>query len=175
MRKIIVGAQVSLDGVMQAPGAATEDPTKGFTFGGWVMPYFDQRSAKSSTASSRRNSPPARPQDLRDLRRVLALPRRRRSPWRYRQAVQRHQEVCGFALRRGRDELGGSVLLRDIAAVKRLKQEDGPHLVTQGSTELATRWLANDLVDAMSIFTVPVVLGGGKSCSPTARRRTRSS
>src|SRR5205807_6293204 len=42
MRKTIVGAQVSVDGVMQAPGAPTEDPTKGFKFGGWVMPYFDQ-------------------------------------------------------------------------------------------------------------------------------------
>src|SRR5689334_25330540 len=41
MRKIIVGAQVSIDGVMQAPGGPWEDPTKGFTFGGWVMPYFD--------------------------------------------------------------------------------------------------------------------------------------
>jgi len=34
MRKIIVGAMVSLDGVMQAPGALHEDPTKGFKFGG---------------------------------------------------------------------------------------------------------------------------------------------
>ena len=42
MRKIIVGAQVSMDGVMQAPGGPTEDPTKGFKFGGWSMPYFDQ-------------------------------------------------------------------------------------------------------------------------------------
>ena len=42
MRKIIVGAQVSMDGVMQAPGGPSEDPTKGFTFGGWVWPYFDQ-------------------------------------------------------------------------------------------------------------------------------------
>jgi len=42
MRKIIVGAMVSIDGVMQAPGGPTEDPTKGFTFGGWVMPYFDK-------------------------------------------------------------------------------------------------------------------------------------
>src|SRR5829696_4246880 len=42
MRKIIVGAQVSLDGVMQAPGGPTEDPTHGFKFGGWSMPYFDQ-------------------------------------------------------------------------------------------------------------------------------------
>jgi hypothetical protein len=42
VRKIIVGAMVSMDGVMQAPGAPREDPTKGFNFGGWVMPYFDQ-------------------------------------------------------------------------------------------------------------------------------------
>src|SRR5712691_2635633 len=42
MRRIIVGAQVSMDGVMQAPGGPTEDPTKGFKFGGWAMPYFDQ-------------------------------------------------------------------------------------------------------------------------------------
>ena len=42
MRKIIVGAQVSIDGVMQAPGGPTEDPSKGFKFGGWAMPYFDR-------------------------------------------------------------------------------------------------------------------------------------
>ena len=56
----------------------------------------------------------------------------------------------------------GSVLLRDIADVKRLRKEDGPNLVTQGSTELVHALLANDLVDAMSVFIVPVVLGGGK-------------
>src|SRR5205814_7209859 len=42
MRKLIVGAMVSLDGVMQAPGGPTEDPTEGFKFGGWQMPYLDQ-------------------------------------------------------------------------------------------------------------------------------------
>lgn len=55
-----------------------------------------------------------------------------------------------------------SVLLRDIAGVKRLREEDGPNLVTQGSTELVHALLANDLVDAISTFTVPVVLGAGK-------------
>lgn len=39
MRKIVVSAMISLDGVMQAPGGPTEDPSKGFKFGGWVMPY----------------------------------------------------------------------------------------------------------------------------------------
>ena len=56
----------------------------------------------------------------------------------------------------------GSVLLRDIADVKRLREEDGPNLVTQGSTEVVHALLANNLVDAISIFMVPVVLGGGK-------------
>ena len=41
MRKIIVGAMVSMDGVMQAPGGPTEDPTKGFRFGGSEYPTLD--------------------------------------------------------------------------------------------------------------------------------------
>ena len=73
----------------------------------------------------------------------------------------------------------GSVLLRDIADVKRLREEDGPNLVTQGSTELVHALLANDLVDAISIFTVPVVLGGGKKlfadgAAPHSFKLTRS-
>ena len=118
MRKIIVGAQVSMDGVMQAPGAPSEDPTKGFEFGGWAMPYFDHGAGEE------------------------------------KYAVSRSGEVD--------TSWAGSVLLRDIADVKRLREEDGPNLVTQGSTELVLALLANDLVDAMRIFTVPVVLGGGK-------------
>src|ERR1700716_3158556 len=46
MRKINVSAMISMDGVMQAPGGPTEDPTKGFKFGGWEMPYFDQELGK---------------------------------------------------------------------------------------------------------------------------------
>src|SRR5690606_24906453 len=39
MRRLIASAFVSLDGVMQAPGGADEDPTGGFRFGGWMFPY----------------------------------------------------------------------------------------------------------------------------------------
>lgn len=56
----------------------------------------------------------------------------------------------------------GSVLLRDLGAVKFLRETDGPTLITQGSTELLHGLLANDLVDAMMLIVVPVVLGGGK-------------
>ena len=43
-----------------------------------------------------------------------------------------------------------------------MRDEDGPNLVTQGSTELVHALLAHDLVDEISTFTVPVVLGSGK-------------
>jgi dihydrofolate reductase len=56
----------------------------------------------------------------------------------------------------------GSVLLRGIADVEGVRAGDGPNLVTQGSTELVHALLAKDLVDALSLFTVPVVLGRGK-------------
>jgi dihydrofolate reductase len=42
MRKIVAGAFVSLDGVMQAPGGPEEDPTGGFEHGGWTVPYWDE-------------------------------------------------------------------------------------------------------------------------------------
>ena len=42
MRKIIVGAMLSMDGVMQAPGGPEEDPTGDFSFGGWSFNYWDE-------------------------------------------------------------------------------------------------------------------------------------
>ena len=46
MRKVIVNEWMTLDGVVQAPGAADEDTTGGFQHGGWHMPYFDDTSRK---------------------------------------------------------------------------------------------------------------------------------
>jgi hypothetical protein len=43
MRKVTVGAMVSIDGVMQAPGGPTEDPTKGFRFGGTELDSLSDR------------------------------------------------------------------------------------------------------------------------------------
>jgi dihydrofolate reductase len=163
MRKIIVGAQVSMDGVMQAPGAATEDPTKGFKFGGWVMPYFDQEFGEELDRVFKEKF------DLLLGRKTYEI---FAAYWPYYEEDAPHggiaklfKDIKKYAVSRSGEvdtSWAGSVLLRDIADVKRLKQEDGPNLVTQGSTELVHALLANDLVDAMSIFTLPLVLGGGK-------------
>ena len=180
MRKIIVGAQVSMDGVMQAPGGPTEDPTKGFKFGGWVMPYFDQEFGEELDRVFKEKF------DLLLGRKTYEI---FAAYWPYYDEDAPHggiaklfKDIKKYAVSRSGEvdtSWAGSVLLRDIADVKRLKQEDGPNLVTQGSTELVHALLANDLVDAMSIFTVPVVLGGGKKLfadgsAPHSFKLTRS-
>lgn len=42
MRRVLINEQVTLDGVMQGPGAPDEDRSGGFEHGGWAMPYFDE-------------------------------------------------------------------------------------------------------------------------------------
>ena len=163
MRKIIVGAFVSMDGVMQAPGGPTEDPTNGFQFGGWVMPYFDQEFGEEVDR-------------LFSERCDLLLGRKTyeifAAYWPYYDEsapdggiAKLFNDITKYVVSRSGDvdtSWQGSVLLRNIDDVKRLREEDGANLITQGSTKLVHALLANDLVDAMSIFTVPVVLGGGK-------------
>src|SRR5918996_6101156 len=180
MRKIIVGAQVSIDGVMQAPGAPTEDPTKGFKFGGWAMPYFNQEFGEEIDRLFKEKF------DLLLGRKTYEI---FAAYWPYYNEnapdggiAKLFNSIKKYAVSRsGKVDTGwqGSTLLRDIADVKRLREEDGPNLVTQGSTELVHALLANDLVDAISTFTVPVVLGGGKKLfadgsAPHSYKLTRS-
>jgi hypothetical protein len=42
--RIVVSDFISLDGVVQAPGAPGEDTDGAFAHGGWSMPYFDPES-----------------------------------------------------------------------------------------------------------------------------------
>ena len=162
MRKLIVGAQVSLDGVMQAPGGSTEDPTNGFRFGGWAMPYFDEVAGEEMSRVFHDF-------DLLLGRKTYEIfaaywPYQDESG-EYGDIARAFNKVRKYTLSRsGEVEKGwaNTVLLRDIAEVKRLKQEDGPNLLTQGSTELVHALLAADLVDAISVFMAPVVLGSGK-------------
>jgi hypothetical protein len=46
MRKVIVNEWMTLDGVVQAPGAPDEDTSGGFTHGGWHLRYFDDISRR---------------------------------------------------------------------------------------------------------------------------------
>ena len=179
MRKVIVGAQVSMDGVMQAPGGPTEDPTQGFKFGGWAMHYFDDVAGEEIDRLFENF-------DLLLGRKTYEI---FAAYWPYQSEdgpvgdiTKAFRDCKKYLVSRSGEvdtSWAGSVLLRDIADVKRLRDADGPNLVTQGSTELVHALLAADLVDAISLFTVPVVLGGGKKLfadgsAPHSFKLTRS-
>ena len=163
MRKVIVGAMVSMDGVMQAPGGPEEDPTGRFKFGGWTAslgndPLFDEELGKLF----------GEPFDLLLGRRTYDI---FAAYWPYAEdgpaddIAKTFNRITKYvATRKGVDlKWQGSVALRDAAKdVAKLKQEDGSVLVTQGSTELVHVLLAAGLVDEIRTFTFPLLLGKGK-------------
>lgn len=162
MRKVIVGAMISLDGVMQAPGGPQEDPTGGFSYGGWVAPLADEVFGEEIGKMF------SQPFDLLLGRKTYEI---FAAHWPYAEGgpddslAKTFNSITKYvATRKGLDlTWKGSVALRDAATdVAKLKQGDGPALVTQGSTDLIRTLLASDLVDEINMFTFPVVLGGGK-------------
>ena len=162
MRKVLVGAMVSLDGVMQAPGGPEEDPTGGFEFGGWVAPLADPVFGEELDKLF------GEPFNLLLGRRTYDI---FAAYWPYAEGGPNDDIAKAFnrttkyvATRKGVDlSWKGSVALRDAARdVARLKQEDGPALLTQGSTELVHALLAAGLVDEIRTFTFPLLLGKGK-------------
>jgi dihydrofolate reductase len=163
MRKVIVSAMISIDGVMQAPGGPEEDPTGSFKFGGWTAtlgddPVFGEELEKLF----------GEPFDLLLGRRTYEI---FAAYWPYAEGGPADDIAKIFnrvtkhvATRKG---VGlpwkGSVALRDaVTDVAKLKREDGPVLLTQGSTELVHALLAAGLVDEIRTFTFPLLLGQGK-------------
>ena len=176
MRKIIVGAQVSMDGVMQAPGGPTEDPTKGFKFGGWAMPYFDETFGEEIDRVFKENF------DLLLGRKTYEI---FAAYWPYYDETaaagsiaKLFKDIRKYVVSRsgGVDtRWQGSVLLRDIADVKRLKQEDGPTSSPRAAPNSSTRCSAMTWSMPSASSRCRSCLAAAKSCSPTARRRIRSS
>lgn len=163
MRKIVTGAFVSLDGVMQAPGGPEEDPTGGFRYGGWVAPHFDDKAGAFVMDGIFGD-----PFDLllgRKTHDIFA------AYWPYVEAENPigalFNRVDKYVATRNPDlELawrGSHSLAPDaVAAVRKLKAEDGPRLVTQGSTDFLQTLFKHDLVDALYVSIFPIVLGRGK-------------
>jgi dihydrofolate reductase len=163
MRKVIVNEWMSLDGVVQAPGAADEDTTGGFEHGGWHLPYFDDLSqrwvAENVTGAGgfllgRRTYenfaaywPNASEEEQALARPLNTLPK----------------YVASTTLAEPLGWQNSRVLQGDLAAaVVALKQEKGDDLHVIGSTELVHTLIEHDLVDEFRVMIDPLVVGGGK-------------
>jgi dihydrofolate reductase len=161
MRKIVTAAFVSLDGVMQAPGAPLEDPTGGFAHGGWTVNYWDEPMGDFMGGMF------TDPFDL-------LLGRKTYEIFAAHWPFVGKDDPIGEAFNRvtkyvattstqpltwnNSVNLGADV----VAEISRLKRTDGPMLLTQGSSVLLQTLLAHDLVDEFRLLTFPLVLGPGK-------------
>ena len=162
MRRITVSTFISLDGVMQAPGGPQEDPTGGFTFGGWVAPHFDAALGGAMGEIF------GRPFDLLLGRKTYDI-----FAAHWPNVTDPNDPIAGLFNRvtkyvasrsnpkltwQNSQSLGPDV----VASLTKLKTEDGPDLLVQGSSDfLQTLW-PSGLVDEFTVLTFPVVLGPGK-------------
>jgi dihydrofolate reductase len=179
MRKIRGSVFVSLDGVMQAPGGPTEDPTGGFEHGGWLPQFFDEDVGQAIDAFFGSDY-------------ALLLGRRTydifAAYWPYvggeatgmGEVFDRTGKDEGeaaaiamgeaftrankYVLTRGTPDLGwsNSHRLDGIDALRAVKEGDGPDLLIQGSSTLYPALIEAGLLDQLTLMIFPVVLGKGK-------------
>jgi dihydrofolate reductase len=171
--ELTVQTFLTLDGVMQAPGAPEEDPTGQFPFGGWQAPFDDPEAGEFVLALNRRAS-------------AFLLGRRTydifRSYWPDQtdphdpiataiNTLPKH--VVSRSLRPGdvtwRGEHPGTAQLlagrstdEVVAAVQALKQLPGDELQVWGSGDLLATLLQHELVDRFRLVTYPLLLGTGR-------------
>ena len=160
MRRIVGGAFVSLDGVMQAPGGPSEDYTGGFEHGGWLAPHWDEQVGEEIDRLF------TEPFDLLLARRTYDI---FAAYWPYAQGDNKpmgamFDRVGKYVLSHDDQPLEwqNSTRLSSLDELAELKRGDGPDLVIQGSTTLYPQLLAAGLLDRLTVMTFPVVLGTGK-------------
>jgi dihydrofolate reductase len=162
MRKLIVSEFITLDGVIQAPGAPDEDRDGGFAHGGWTLPYWHDDIGKSFVSV------------IKDADAFLLG---RRTYVTHAAAFEPMPAGDFFGdLMNGpahyvvsktleKPTWRNTTIIRDddvAGAVRALKAQPGKDILTDGSSQLVHTLLANDLVDELHLLLYPVSVGGGK-------------
>ena len=158
MSKIVVFNNLTLDGVMQAPGRPDEDRRGGFEYGGWATPYATMEAAEESKAYTG-----ALLLGRRTYEDFYAVwPNRTDNPF---TAVLNNTQkyVASTTLEEPLSWSNSTLLKGDAAeAVTRLKGEPGKDLVILGSGELVQSLMRRNLVDEYVLLIHPLVLGSGR-------------
>ena len=161
MRKLISSMFVSLDGVIQGPGAPEEDPTDGFALGGWTFAYWDELMSISMSGFDGKN-------------RELVLGRKTYEIFEAHWPYQPAGDPTAMSLNAAKKHVASrtletlswnnsSLLGNDvIAAISTLKSQNGHDLQLIGSGNLIQTLQAASLIDEYNIWIFPVVLGRGK-------------
>lgn len=158
MRKVVVVAHITLDGVIQGMGGPEEDTSDGFAYGGWVTPFGD--AVVGAAVRSQMNMPFD-----------LLLGRKTYDIWApywphhgeiWQSVNSATKYVASNTITSG-DWQPSVFLSGDIAEkVTQIKQESGPDLHVYGSANLLQTLFKHDLVDALWLKIYPLTLGVGK-------------
>lgn len=160
MRKIIVLSMITLDGVMQAPGGPKEDPSGGFKYGGWTVPYGDEAYSKVVQEE-------LKPADYLLGRKTFEL---------WAGYWPKHGDfwpginegakyVFSKKMKKSDPRVTGwknSTVIKNVGDIKKLKKLKGPDIQVWGSSKLIQLLLKNDLVDELRLKIHPLTLGKGK-------------
>jgi dihydrofolate reductase len=151
---------ISLDGVMQAPGGPKEDTSGGFKYGGWSAPFGDEIYDKVV---------------LKELESAdYLLGRKTFKIWAgywpkhgdfWPGINEGTKYVFSKKLKKSDKLITGwknSVLIKDVAGIKKIKKSKGSDIHVWGSSELIQLLLKNDLVDELRLKIHPLTLGKGK-------------
>src|SRR2546428_6329209 len=158
MSKVFLFTNLTLDGVMQAPGRPDEDRRDGFEHGGWATPYATMEAAEESMANTGALLLGRRTYE--DF--YTVWPNRTDNP--FTALLNNTQKYVASTTLSEPLSWSNSTLLKGDAAeaVARLKEEPGKDLVVLGSGELIQSLMRRNLVDEYVLLIHPLVLGSGR-------------
>ena len=160
MGKLVLFQNVTLDGVMQAPGRADEDPRGGFPYGGWAAPYADPEMGKAAGESM------ATTGGLLFGRRTYedfysVWPNQTDNP--FTEVLNNTPKyVASRTLQEPLPWMNSILLKGDVpGAVAALKNQQEKDVVVLGSGELLQTLMKHNLIDLYILLIHPLVLGTG--------------
>ena len=162
MRKLVVNNNVTLDGVMQAPGRPDEDTRGGFEHGGWALPYNDEVMGR--VMGERMAGGGSILLGRRTYEDFASFWPNQPEPNPFTAVLNNAQKyVASTTLDEPLPWINSTLLQGDAAdAVARLKEEPGENIVVLGSGELVQSLMRRDLVDEWVLLIHPLILGSGR-------------
>jgi dihydrofolate reductase len=158
--KVVAFENLTLDGVMQAPGRPDEDVRGGFKHGGWAIAYFDPAMGRVAQESMDNTG------GLLFGRRTYqdffsVWPNRKDNP--FTDVLNNSRKYVASTTLEEPLPWQNSILLKGDAAetVARLKKEPGKQLVVLGSGRLVQSLMRSNLVDEFVLQIHPLILGAG--------------
>jgi dihydrofolate reductase len=156
--KVIVFTNLTLDGVMQAPGRPDEDRRGGFEHGGWAAPYAAMQDAGDSASFNG-----ALLLGRRTYEDFYAFwPKQTNSP--FTEILNNMQKcVASTTLKEPLAWMNSTLLKGDVPkAVTELKAQSGNDLLVMGSGVLIQTLMKHNLVDRYVLLIHPLILGSGR-------------